>query len=372
MDAGAYQPVSIGDFVWLDANANGLQDYTDDNGDGVVDATDGNGRWDSGEPGEGGLAGASVALFRNSDNTQVGSTITTPSSGYYSFANVVSGTYYVQFTLPSGYSFSTQNAGVDTSRDSDANSSTGRTPSFTVASGQSPVTIDAGAYQGGTVGDFVWNDVNQNGLQDSGEVGLAGATVKLFNSATGLQVGSTVTTSGSGAYSFTGLLPRTYYVQFTPPSGYLLSGQDLGADTADSDANPVTGVTANFTLASGQTNNTLDAGASNTPGGSIGDKIWLDSNRNGIQDSGETSGVSNVVVKLFNATTKLQVGASRTTNPSGSYSFTALDAGSFYVTFTLPANYAFSAQNAAGSTSTTDSDPSPATGKTATFTLGRG
>ncbi|MBW2195701.1 MAG: hypothetical protein JRF37_09080 [Deltaproteobacteria bacterium] len=33
-----------------------------------------------------------------------------------------------------------------------------------------------------TIGDFVWNDENNDGIQDSGELGLSGVTVELFNS----------------------------------------------------------------------------------------------------------------------------------------------------------------------------------------------
>ncbi len=34
-------------------------------------------------------------------------------------------------------------------------------------------------YQGNvSIGDFVWNDVNGNGIQDSGETGISGATVE--------------------------------------------------------------------------------------------------------------------------------------------------------------------------------------------------
>jgi hypothetical protein len=33
----------------------------------------------------------------------------------------------------------------------------------------------------GTIGDFVWNDLNSNGIQDTGEPGLNGVTVNLYD-----------------------------------------------------------------------------------------------------------------------------------------------------------------------------------------------
>jgi hypothetical protein len=110
------------------------------------------------------------------------------------------------------------------------------------------------------VGDFVWNDLNGNGIQDGGEAGYAGVTVKLLGS-DGTTVLATTTTNASGNYSFTNLPAGTYYVQFVAPSGTTFTTANVGADdTKDSDADVSTGKTAVITLAAGQTNNTIDAG----------------------------------------------------------------------------------------------------------------
>src|SRR5678815_3353146 len=52
----------------------------------------------------------------------------------------------------------------------------------------------------GALGDAVWNDVNQNGLQDSGEPGVSGVTVRLLD-CTG-NVLRTMATDGNGLYLF--------------------------------------------------------------------------------------------------------------------------------------------------------------------------
>ena len=117
------------------------------------------------------------------------------------------------------------------------------------------------------VGNFVWLDSNANGIQDSGETtGVAGVTVTLRDSA-GNVVGSPFVTTASGLYSFTGLTPGSYKVCFTnAPAGYSFSPTGQGTVATDSDAGVTAGgCSATFTLTSGETNNTLDAGLWSQP-----------------------------------------------------------------------------------------------------------
>ena len=67
------------------------------------------------------------------------------------------------------------------------------------------------------LGDFVWYDTNDNGIQDSGENGVSGVTVELED--TSGNILSTTTTDANGAYHFTGLTPGQYEVQFVAPAG---------------------------------------------------------------------------------------------------------------------------------------------------------
>ncbi len=65
------------------------------------------------------------------------------------------------------------------STDSDADRTTGRTGSYTLIANQTDNSVDAGMMLRASLGDFVWNDVNGNGIQDSGEIGVLNVTVTL-------------------------------------------------------------------------------------------------------------------------------------------------------------------------------------------------
>lgn len=110
----------------------------------------------------------------------------------------------------------------------------------------------------GTVGDRVWNDANSNGSQDSGELGVPGVQVNLYDQHWTL-VG-TAWTDANGNYKFEKLAACSYTVQFLPPTGFRLTVRDVGIDSADSDADPATGLTSLLPVTGGSLNLDLDAG----------------------------------------------------------------------------------------------------------------
>lgn len=116
-------------------------------------------------------------------------------------------------------------------------------------------------YDPAKVGDFVWLDMDEDGIQDAGEAGINGVTVKLTGTSLyGSAISLTTTTAGNGMYMFL-VAPGNYKITFTKPAGLLPSPANAGNnDAIDSDANPVNGMTQVFTLAGGETNLTFDAG----------------------------------------------------------------------------------------------------------------
>jgi len=119
------------------------------------------------------------------------------------------------------------------------------------------------------IGDFVWSDLNNNGIQDAGEPGINGVTVQLLQGST--LIATTVTGpapagypfsppgGGNGFYQFSELNPGTYtvYIDNTQPAlgGYLPAKTGQGTPATDSNANPYT-----VTLAPGTFDATIDFG----------------------------------------------------------------------------------------------------------------
>lgn len=98
----------------------------------------------------------------------------------------------------------------------------------------------------------------------------------------------------------------------------------------------------------------------------IGDFVWVDGNRDGIQDEGEP-GLPGVRVNLYNCEERLI--DSTTTDENGRYHFMELEASQYVVGFVAPEGYVFSPQDQ-GDNDQRDSDANVETGKTICFTLG--
>ena len=215
------------------------------------------------------------------------------------------------------------------------------------------------------LGNYVWNDLNGNGIQDANEPGIPGVTVTLTGTtSTGQTVTLTTTTDASGMYIFDGLAPGTYKVTFGTPTGFTPTVSNAGTnDALDSDADPITGMTQVVTLGQGEYYPDLDAGFVKLV--NLGNFVWFDDNRNGKQDPNEP-GVPNVTVKLVKAgpdgifgTADDVVVKTTTTNAQGQYLFTDVMPGMKYkVLFekaTLPTGYEFTFSNF-GNDDTIDSD----------------
>jgi hypothetical protein len=180
---------------------------------------------------------------------------------------------------------------------------------------------------------------------------------------------ATTTTDANGFYSFTGLTPGNYIVGITAPAGYAQGFTTLSSldpnnnDNTDNNGITIIGIdiTTNYITLTPGTEPTTDGDGSNgnltldfalKGTGSIGDLVWNDANRNGIQDIGET-GISGVIVTLTypgGATT------TTTTNSNGEYLFSNLAPGNYSVSFATPSGYFASPANQ-GSDDTKDSDP---------------
>ncbi len=97
---------------------------------------------------------------------------------------------------------------------------------------------------------------------------------------------------------------------------------------------------------------------------SVSGRVWNDADKNGIEGATET-GVAGAQVSLFSD--NQQVGSTVTTDTDGTYSFSGLAAGDYYIQVAAPPLYYFTKTGAG-----TDSHVDPATGQSAPFALADG
>ena len=165
-----------------------------------------------------------------------------------------------------------------------------------------------------SISGTVYDDLNGSGSFEVGEPGIVGVTVNL----TGTSSGST-TTDVNGAYTFTALGAGSYSVDYTVPTGFANTG-----------TRPLA-----MTLVAGQasTGNDFFAQQRNA---SISGTVYNDLDGDGVADGGEV-GISGVTVSYSGGTPATS--GSTTTNGSGGYSITGLQAGTYSVTYTIPSGY---------------------------------
>ncbi|MFK4790087.1 SdrD B-like domain-containing protein, partial [Microbacterium sp. ZW T5_56] len=322
--------VSVGDYVWFDADHDGIQDA-----------------------GETPIAGVEVILF-DRNGVEVART-TTDANGFYAFGDLVaSSEYTIEFPATvevdgKQVPLTRADQGSDDGMDSDADPATGRVTFTTTADGDNSIlpgevdlpTIDAGYATPVlvSVGDYLWLDADRDGIQDAGEKPVAGAEVILYD-AEGVEIART-TTDQDGYYAFPDLTAGAdYSIQFptTVTVGgkeYPLTKQGAGSDRGV-DSNPGTDGKYAFTAptsgenstAPGQADDpTIDAGYATPVLVSVGDYLWIDADRDGVQDAGEKP-VAGATVVLYDAE-GVEV-ARTTTDENGYYVFPDLSPSTDY------------------------------------------
>ncbi|WP_291985854.1 SdrD B-like domain-containing protein [Candidatus Accumulibacter sp. ACC007] len=352
---------ALGDYVWLDKNADGIQDTDEEGIDGITVKLwrdlNNNDHFDSDEV---------LQTTVTGDNPHTTGTV---EKGYYQFSGLIPGLdYQVLFgntTTSASYSFSPRYASAGTPEtDSNANPANGESGIIQLPAGLFNRTIDAGLYESASLGDTVFVDNNGNGVFDTGDVAKSEVVVNLYycdttqpgNKGAAVLDGNNQplsdTTDAGGQYLFEGLKPGQYVVEFVLPTGYsFTTPSQVAADVTNNDSDAGTGgLTGCIELSSGENERDVDAGLYESA--SLGDTVFVDNNGNGVFDTGDVA-KSEVVVNLYycDTTQPGNKGAavldgnnqplSDTTDAGGQYLFEGLKPGQYVVEFVLPTGYSF-------------------------------
>ncbi len=228
------------------------------------------------------------------------------------------------------------------------------------------------------LGNRVWRDTDNDGVQDAGENGISGVTVRLYNASNTL-IATAVTDTNGEYYFISGtaadgditnnigivngqITPNTNYqirldlaANYTsgnPLNGLLMTTRDqtsqLGFDDgSDSDSflvtNPIGSPTGTYpvialtTGGAGDNNHNYDVGFASSATYSIGNRVWFDTNNDGMINAGEV-GISGVSVSLFldanidgTPDTPASPVGTQNTDANGYYRFDSLSATSYVV-----------------------------------------
>lgn len=285
------EAVKIGDKVFIDKNGNGKQD---------ADETEG--------------VGGITVVITNTQTGNVSRTVTDKDGNWKAIGKP--GTYEVTFEI--GRRVASDPKLV--------------TRTITLKPGDENFDIDLPVLPEGTVGDFVWNDVNGDGKQDQGEAGVPNVAVKVSRDG---EPSRFAVTDKDGKWNIEGLTPNAEYtVTYIQPEGWNVTGKVPNAtDQA--------GVTTSITLKPGEANNDIDLGLQrdNTvpdpKPGTLGGIIWLDGDRDG-NNNGNDKGYEGIEVRIYEPG-KTEPFKTTTTDKGGSWLFTGLDQGVDYrVEYNIP------------------------------------
>ncbi|MCP4201632.1 MAG: DUF11 domain-containing protein, partial [bacterium] len=293
---------AIGDYLWSDADNDGVQD-----------------------PGEPGIGGVTLDLKRVFSGTTAATT-TTAADGSYLFTGVGPGLYRVKVTdtavVLAGYTLS-----------SGPQSESDPTSPVWVWRDDVELSTDFGYFKASlfSIADVVWLDADDNGLRGPAEPGIQGVTVLLVDDLNGNGtrdsnepvIASTVS-DANGDVSFLGLEAGDYLVVLEDVDAVLVG---MAGTTSPAQA---------FELAVQVGPDHSSESFGYTKPGAIGDRLWSDGNNDGLQDPGEP-GLSGVTVELwlddgdgvFDSTVDF-FQSSTTTDAAGNYLFTELEVHRYF------------------------------------------
>ncbi|MDZ7723226.1 MAG: SdrD B-like domain-containing protein [candidate division KSB1 bacterium] len=270
------EPSSIGDLVWGDLNNNQLFDS------------------------ENGLSGIELEL---SQDGSVIATQTTDSNGNYLFETLMPGTFtvnVVESTLPADWELTTANE---------------------------PLTVNLGAGEDyrdadfgyrprrAEIGDYVWQDINGDGVQDSNEPGVETVRLILFDDQD--QPLDSALTDADGAYLFDDLPPGSFTVR-------------LDTSSIPAQHSPSTPTQVSYELTAGESYPHADFGLFPARV-SIGDYVFFDYDQNGTETIGSRREYGFEHVRLILLDSDDTALDSMFSGPDGRYLFTDLPYGDYSV-----------------------------------------
>ena len=307
------------------------------------------------------INGATVSLYAGSSCSGTPTNTTTDSLGNFSFQGLAANTYSIcQASQPTGTINGQTVAGSDiTAGSATGSSGTASNPTSSTSSilgivlGTDGTSVSSSSGNNfselvtSSISGKVFSDTNNNGVENGSELGIPSVTITLTGTDyLGGAVSESATTNGSGAYSFTALLPGSYTVTQASQPSNTTNGLITGTVLTMTNTTGVSGVLGTLSNPTGTSSAiasiTLPPNTAATkynfpelPGTrSIMGAVILDQNDDGAVGLDE-GGISGVVIELSGTDiASNSILLSATTASDGTFSFSNLPEGTYTLTET--------------------------------------
>lgn len=318
-----FTPSDISGRVYVDCNVNGVFDAGDDP-----------------------IAGVTITLTGTDIfNHAVTSVVTTGTDGTYAFNKLEPGKYTIAETQPAAFFDGPDQLGFVVGAPVVNNGTAGNDlfSNIILDGGDSHGReYNFGEYDHNSLAGTVFLDLNDNGIQDTGESGIPGAKLVLVGTNDlGQPINQTVFSGGDGSYSFQDLRPGNYSITETTPDGFV-DGTDTVGKTNGQTNGQLDGSDhiVNISLDGCHSGVGYNFGEKKTPDNSVSGFVFEDCNNNGVFDPGEEP-ISGVVVSIDGILANGQdFGvAAVTTDATGFYQFKNLPAGTYNVNEAQPSGF---------------------------------
>lgn len=321
-------PITISGTVFEDQNLNNSQDA-----------------------GDNGIANVNLALLKldNGSYVATGNTATTDANGFYKFENVLPGEYRIVETQPSPYFSVGAKAGTVDGQTRGVVTNVNTLSSITLLGGEDSIRNDFAEALPATLSGYVYHDRNDNGLKESGEVGISGVSVQVQHLPTSGPAPTpiVVQTDSNGFWTATGLQPGNYRVTEVHPTNWI-DGKDAPGNAGGTAQNPGDQITG-IQLISDQSGVNYNFGE--LLPGSIQGRVHLTLDGDCEYEPGDPPLEGVTVWLLDGQGVRIR---STTTDANGEYFFTDLAPGTYGVEEIQPQEY-FNGGTKAGSLGGDDS-----------------
>lgn len=286
--------------------------------------------------GESGLSGAVVTL---QSQGQAVASVTTGTSGAFSFDGLLPGEYAVAVSLPEGMIFSREApdvnrliVGVD--------SEDGQSAPIPLGSGDVLEGLICGATLSGSISGLVFEDFDGNGYFGAEDTPVQGITVTL---AQGGQTVHSAVTDAAGQYLFQTVRAGDYAIQITLPDGYVFTAQGLSSGQTGSHFLMVDERSASHDVSVRRWRITQTVNAGMVKTATLRASAWLDEGATG--QAGAAAAFSGITVSLYRILGSSQaLVQTMETDAAGYAVFSGLRPGQYRAYYALPGDaWGFSA-----------------------------